>query len=67
MTAPEKPYRVVCIKDTGARVEFSRYTTRRECEVIQARLAELGCAAEIEEPDRTIPTDDAQLEQAHAR
>ena len=44
-----RPYRLLCIKASGVRVEFSRYETRLEAEQIGARLAELGCSTEIED------------------
>jgi hypothetical protein len=54
--------RVVCIKDTGQRVEFQTYDDTREAEGIAARLREIGCNAAVEPCEAREPGLDA-----HAR
>jgi hypothetical protein len=54
-----KPFRIVCIKATGARVEFSRYSTRHEAEQVRDHLAAMHCPSEIEDPPRPIARETA--------
>jgi hypothetical protein len=49
-TDAEKSFRVLCIKDTGARVEFSAYASRAEAELVSSKLRAMGCRNEIESP-----------------
>jgi len=40
-------YCVVCTKRDGRHVEFQRYPTRTEAEVVAQRLRDVGCAARV--------------------
>lgn len=44
-----RPYILWCIKDGGARKEFTRYALRADAEKIAKRLSEIGCQCEIED------------------